>query len=126
MAAGLFYVIDPNTGREYQVAPLDYLTVWQEDRMQWQSDIILQYARYLSKVMPREGWKPLRVEARLLVALNGRKPTLFIDPTVDLAAQEQHWGRPSWLREIRDPVPDRAHRGDPLQNPFAPPPDELQ
>jgi vitamin K-dependent gamma-carboxylase len=120
-----FYVIDPNTGEEYQATPSDYLTSWQEERMQWQSDMILQYAHYLAAVMPRAGIKPLKVELRLLVALNGRKPLLFIDPTVDLTEQEKHWGRPTWLREIHEPLPDREHRLDPMQNPFTLPPPEL-
>jgi hypothetical protein len=119
-----FYVIDPNSGQEYQATPLDYLTPWQEDRMQWQSDLLLQFAHYLARVMPRTGPKPLRVEARVLVALNGRKPMLFIDPTVDLAAEEQHWGRPRWFREIHEPIPDKEDRSDPLQNPFKPPPED--
>jgi hypothetical protein len=50
---------------------------------------------------------------------------LFIDPTVDLIAQKPQWGRPAWFREIHEPVPDQAHRGDPLQNPFQPPPDDV-
>jgi vitamin K-dependent gamma-carboxylase len=113
-----FYVTDPNTGRTYQVMPNDYLTTWQVDRMQWNPDMVLQYAQFLATVMPREGLKPLVVEARVLVALNGRKPQLFIDPNVNLAAEKRTWGRPRWLREVHEPLPNPP--ADPLHSPFEP------
>jgi hypothetical protein len=114
-----FYVTDPNSRRSAdQVSPEDFLTPWQVDRMQWRPDMLLQFAHYLAKVMPRAGPKPLRVEARVLIALNGRQPRLFIDQNVDLAAEERSWGRPRWLLEIHEPLPD--HRRDPLQDPFEP------
>ena len=91
--------------------------------MQWRPDMLLQFAHYLARVMPRAGPKPLRVEARVLVALNGRKPRLFIDQNVDLAAEERSWGRPRWLLQVHEPLPD--HHGNPLQDPFEPAPEDL-
>ncbi|MDQ2824853.1 MAG: HTTM domain-containing protein [Verrucomicrobiota bacterium] len=113
-----FYVTDPNSGETVQVNPPDFLDGAHVDGMGWRPDMILQFAHYLAKVMPRSGAKPLRVEARLLVSLNGRKPKLVIDPNVDLAAESRTWGRPRWLLKIHDPLPDR--RADPLANPFEP------
>jgi vitamin K-dependent gamma-carboxylase len=119
-----FYVTDPNSRHAtYQVRPEDFLTRWQVDRMQWRPDMLLQFAHYLARVMPRAGPKPLRVEARVLVALNGRKPRLFIDQNVDLAAEKRSWGRPRWLLQVHEPLPD--HHGDPLQDPFEPAPEDL-
>jgi vitamin K-dependent gamma-carboxylase len=116
-----FYVTDPNSRSRRsadQVRPEDYLTPWQVDRMQWRPDMLLQFAHYIARIMPQAGPKPLRVEARVLIALNGRKPRLFIDQNVDLAAEERSWGRPRWLLRIHEPLPD--HRRDPLQDPFEP------
>ena len=114
-----FYVTDPNIDRTVQVDPLEYLEAWQVDKMGWRPDMLLQFAHYLAKVMPRSGPKPLRVEAYVLASLNGRKPQLIIDPNVDLAAEQRTWGRPRWLLEIHEPLPEP--RTDPLANPFEPP-----
>jgi vitamin K-dependent gamma-carboxylase len=118
-----FYVTDPNSGETFQTLPEDYLEKWQIRRMAWRPDMLLQFAHYLANVMPRSGPKPLKVEARVLVALNGRKPLLFIDQNVDLAAEERTWGRPPWLLSVHEPLP--SHRGNPLQDPFEPIPDDL-
>jgi len=78
--------------------------------------MILQFAHYLAAVMPRSGPQPLKVEARVLASLNGRKPQLIIDPNVDLAAESRTLGRPRWLLEIHEPLP--KNRPNPLADPF--------
>ena len=106
----IFYVTDPNSGQTFQVNPGDYLSNWQVQRMRWRPDMLVQFAHYLAKVMPRSGPKPLKVEARVLVSLNGRKPQLFVDQNVDLAAEERTLGRPRWLLEVHEPLPPRGQR----------------
>lgn len=101
-----FYVTDPNSGEMLQVNPQKYLAVWQTDSM-WRPDILLQFAHYLAKIMPKTGPQPLRVDARVFVSLNGRKPQLLIDPNIDLAAEPRTLGRPRWLLQINGPLPDR-------------------
>lgn len=100
-----FYVTDPNIDKTYQVSSLEYLTEKQALRMEYRPDMLLQFAHYLAAVMPRKGPKPLKVEARVLISINGRKPQLLVDPNVDLAAEPRSLGRPRWLREIHEPLP---------------------
>jgi vitamin K-dependent gamma-carboxylase len=100
-----FYVTDPNTGETLQVSPADLLSPRQANRMAWRPDMVLQFAHYLAKIMPRSGPKALRVEARVFVSLNGRKPQLFVNPSVDLAAEPRTFGRPHWLLEVHEPLP---------------------
>jgi vitamin K-dependent gamma-carboxylase len=100
-----FYVTDPNTGETVQVNPTTFLSARQTAVLAYLPDFPLQFAHYLAKVMPRRGPKPLRVEARILVSINGRKPQLYIDPNVDLAAQSRTLGRPSWLLRNDEPLP---------------------
>jgi hypothetical protein len=38
-------------------------------------------------------------------SLNGRRPRLFFDPNVNLAAEPQSCGRPRWLLQIHEPLP---------------------
>jgi vitamin K-dependent gamma-carboxylase len=106
-AISYFYVTDPNNGRTRQIVPLQFLSLRQTIMMSFQPDLPLQFARYLAKVMPRTGPKPLRVEARIFVSINGRKPELFLDPNVDLAAESRTLGRPRWLLPIHEPLPPR-------------------
>jgi len=80
----------------------------------YQPDLPLQFAHYLASAIPRTGPNPLKVEARILLSINGRKPELFLDPNVDLTNEERSVGRPPWLLPIREPLP--LHRNDSLED----------
>jgi vitamin K-dependent gamma-carboxylase len=108
----IFYVTDPNTGKERQVGVGEYLNPRQQKMMDFLPDMPLQYAHYLATVMPRRGPQPLRVEARVFTSINGRKAELYLDPVVDLAAQERTLLRPPWLKTINDPLPPLDQRYD--------------
>ena len=112
-----FYVTDPNTGKTSQTFPRQFLTDRQAGMIGMLPDYPLQFARYLAKVMPRRGPKPLKVEARIFLSINGRKPELYIDPNVDLAAEPDRFGRPPWLLPIRRPLPP-PHSNNALPDPF--------
>ena len=116
---GFFYVTDPNTGRTVQVNPGRFLTPMQRVRINWQPDMVVQFAHYLAETMPRRGPERLQVEARLFASFNGRKPELFVDPNTDLAKQERTWLRPSWLRPMHEPLPPPGK--DLSEDPFASP-----
>ena len=102
---GYFYVTDPNTDRTNRVAPQDFLTPLQMVRIYWQPDTILQCAHYLARTMPRMGSKPLTVEARIFVSVNGRPPELFVNPNVDLAAESRSLLPPRWVLPTHEPLP---------------------
>jgi hypothetical protein len=110
---GFFYVTDPNTGKTTQVGLRNFLNARQRSMMGCLPDYPVQFAHYLATVMPRRGPHPLRVEARILTAINGRKPQLYLDPNVDLAAEPRPLLRPRWLREMHDPLPppEQRYRG---------------
>lgn len=118
--AGFFYVTDPNIGRTFQVNPAKFLTSDQLARINWQPDMVLQFAQHLAGVMPRMGPKPLRVEARIFASFNGRRPELLVDPNVDLAAERRTLLRPTWLRPMHEPLPPPGE--DLSEDPFAPSP----
>lgn len=105
-----FYVTDPNTGKTTQVGLRQYLSARQRSMMSALPDYPVQFAHYLARIMPRKGPQPLRVEARILTAINGREPQLYLDPNVDLAAEPRPLLRPRWLREIHDPLPPPGKR----------------
>ena len=102
---GYFYVTDSNTGRTNRVAPNDFLTPLQMVRIYWHPDTVLQSAHYLTETMPRMGSKPLTVEARIFVSVNGRRPELFVDPNVNLAAESRSLLPPRWVLPTHEPLP---------------------
>jgi hypothetical protein len=105
-----FYVTDPNNNRTFRVAPGQFLNSRQRNMITMLPDYPLQFAHYLATVMPRTGPKPLRVEARISLSINGRKPQLYLDPNVDLAAEHRTLGRPRWLLPNREPLPPRGKK----------------
>jgi vitamin K-dependent gamma-carboxylase len=106
-ARAQFYVINPNNGQTLEVDPDAILSPHQTWKMAARPDMILQFAHYLARTIPFYGTKPLRVEARVLVSLNGRKPALLVDQNVDLAAQPRTLKHVSWLLPITEPLPTR-------------------
>jgi hypothetical protein len=112
-----FYVTDPNSARTAQVNPREYLNERQTNKMGFRPDMILQFAHYLASSIPHLGPKPLKVEARMFVSLNGRKPELFVDPNVDLAAEPRSLKHARWLLPMHEPLPPRGT--DFSNDPFA-------
>ena len=100
-----FYVTDPNNGRELQIRSRQFLDLEQSTHMGWRPDMVWQFAHFLAKKFPADGLQPTRVQVRMYVSLNGRKPQLFLDPNVDLAAEPPFWGRPRWLLKIDESLP---------------------
>ncbi len=108
--ATYIYVTDPNSGRTLEIRPRKYLDSQQMRRMGWRPDMVWQFVRFLGRSIPHLGPKPLQIETRMLVSINGRKPQLFLDPTVDLVAEPRPWARPRWLLQINDPLPPLEER----------------
>jgi hypothetical protein len=80
-----FVVKNRVTGRTWHVSPDEYLTPLQEAEMSSQPDLILQLAHHIHDDAERRGLGPVEVRVESRVSLNGRRSTLLIDPTVDLA-----------------------------------------
>jgi hypothetical protein len=105
-----FYVNDPNTGESAPVDLSIFLTARQAPQMGYLPDLPLQFAHYLAAIAPKAGPKPIQVRARIYVSINGRKPTLYIDPIVDLAAEPRTLGRPKWLLRNDESLPPKDQR----------------
>ena len=105
-----FYVTDPNSGNSTRIDLTDVLTPRQIPHMGYLPDMPLQFAHYLAAYLPRRGPRPLQVQARIYVSINGRKPVLYLDPMVDLAAEKRTIGRPRWLLRNDEPLPPPEKR----------------
>jgi len=98
-----FHVKDPHTGKRAEVINSEYLTSFQETQMSTQPDMILQYAHFLADVYRKKGIQNPIVTAESYVTLNGSGSRLFIDTTVNLAAQQETmFGHNKWIRPFKD------------------------
>ena len=98
-----FHVKDPRTGKRAEVINSEYLTSFQETQMSTQPDMILQYAHFLADVYRKKGIQNPVVTAESYVTLNGSGSRLFIDTTVNLAAQQETmFGHNKWIRPFKD------------------------
>ena len=93
-----FFVKNPDTGRKFEVNNRSFLTAYQERMMETQPDMMLQYAHILAHYYKEHGVARPAVTVQSYVTLNGSGSRLFVDSTVNLAAQEESWwGHKEWV-----------------------------
>lgn len=86
-----FYIKDPATGKSFEVNNAAFLTPYQERMMETQPDMMLQYAHILKQQYQLRGIASPQVTVHSYVTLNGSGSRLYIDSTVNLAAQKDSW-----------------------------------
>jgi hypothetical protein len=92
-----FYVVDKATQTRTKIRLNEYLSAKQQQSVQSKPDFIWQFAQKLKRSYRVEG-KEIQVFVDSKVSINGRKFIPFIDPEVDLAAQEwSHWKHHDWI-----------------------------
>jgi hypothetical protein len=96
--ATFFYVKDLDTGRKFQVDNAAFLTGYQERMMETQPDMMVQYAHILQREYQQQGIAHPKITVESYVALNGNGSRLYIDSTVNLAAEKETWfGHKKWI-----------------------------
>lgn len=108
----VYRVRNADTGREWQVGPMHYLTWRQANEMTGQPDLVLQLAQHIADDFEQRGLGPVEVRVDALVSLNGRPATRLIDPTVDLARVEDGLRPASWILPRGDAPPFEIVRRD--------------
>ena len=102
-----FSAYDPLTGATWEIEPREYLTLAQLREMKTRPDMILQFSHHLAQEMRRQGHENIEIRVLANAALNGRQPQLLIDPTINLAAQEQSLLPSLWIVPLTEPLPNR-------------------
>lgn len=95
--ATYFTVKEPGTHRSFEVNNAEFLTNLQEKMMSTQPDLVLKYAHFLAGEYKKRGVKDPEVYAEVYVSLNGQRSRLFIDSSVNLAAQPLTWKHYNWV-----------------------------
>ena len=88
---------EPQTGRQWQVAPAKYLTRVQEREMAVQPDLILQLAHHIARDFAAHGHPGVEVHADARASLNGRPAATLVDPSADLAREADGLGAKPWI-----------------------------
>lgn len=107
---GVFIVRDPVSDTTTVVRPRRHLTPQQVQRMLCTPDMVLQYAHFVADEWRARGVAKPEVRARIHCSLNGRPFQLFIDPEVDLAAQERTLRHLPWILPLTTPLEGRGPR----------------
>ena len=100
-----FFATDPVSGRSAKINPQSLLTPRQLRKFSRWPDMVLQFSHYIANELRKQGYPQVEVRARVVASLNGRRPQLLIDPTVDLAAQSRTLLPATWIVPFQEPVP---------------------
>lgn len=95
-----FYVVDPDSGREYELPLTTILTRAQEPKVR-DPDQILQLARWLHDELPDRA-KDFAIRADVKVGVNGREPVPLFDRKLNLLEQPRSLRPANWIRTKLD------------------------
>ncbi len=92
-----YKVVDPASGEEWQVDPVNYVTLHQYRSMTGKPDMILELAHHIRDRYARDGYKGVEVYAHCTVEFNGRPNLQLTDTTVNLSQESRQLGPYSWV-----------------------------
>jgi hypothetical protein len=99
---------DSTTGRAGTIDLRPYVREHQAQRMARDPALIYQLCQFVARDLVRRGFNNVEVRAISLVSLNGRKPQLLIDPTVDLASAAPPGIGCPWILPLTEPLRTKA------------------
>jgi len=116
-AEAVFTITHPASGQTWVIDPSKHLEAQQLTKMATHPDMALQYSHFLAEQKRREGFENVEVRAYILASLNGRKPQLLIDPTVDLAKEQASLLPAKWILPLTEPPPARGSGAKEIDDP---------
>lgn len=102
------YGTDPKTGRSGTIDLRDYMSQRQLRVVGRDPRMIHQLCLLISEDLQSKGYGGIELRVLALASLNGRKPQLLIDPTVDLANEPRNLSYPEWIVELHEPYRHQA------------------
>jgi hypothetical protein len=97
------YATEPTSGRTGTINLRDYVAEHQV-RFARDPDMIHELCQFVAQDLARRGYPGIEIRAWSLVGLNGRKPQLLIDPTVDLAHAPSPGVGCDWIMPLTEPL----------------------
>ena len=99
-----FKIVNSETGKQFYVDNSDFLSSFQEKQMSFQPDFILEYAHFLGDHFKAQGHKNVEVFADSFVALNGRLSQRYVNPKVNLYAENESFKPKNWILPFKDEI----------------------
>jgi len=93
----IFTIVNPETGKRFEIRNNDFLNDFQIKQMSTQPDFILEYAHMLRDHYISEGIKTPEIYVESYVTLNGRLNQQFIDPKINLANEKESLAHKKWI-----------------------------
>lgn len=105
-SVGIRFLIQDEVARKRGFLNVDgILHERQLSRMGKDPDMILDFVHFIRDQRRSHGENEVEIRALALASLNGRKPQLLMDPTIDYAAVDRVWGTQPWIVPLREPLP---------------------
>lgn len=98
------FMIKDRFGHQTIVNNSRFLTPLQEKMMATQPDMLLQYAHILRDYYAKNGFHNPEVYVDSYVALNGRLGKPLIDPTINLANEQDSFKPKAWITPFHDTI----------------------
>ncbi|WP_221408160.1 HTTM domain-containing protein [Fulvivirga imtechensis] len=97
-----FDVVDPKSGKQWKVRPVEYLTPKQSRAVATRPDMCWQFVQILKKEYAVKGFPEIEIYANSSVSLNGRPMQPLYDREVDLAKIEwKRFEHSEWLLPLK-------------------------
>ena len=106
--AATFVLIDENSGDTWKLDPTAYLTPRQLDKMLGRPDMIQQFCAHIASLMKDEGYPNCTVRAVVYCSLNGRPPSLLVDPKANLATAKRSLLSSPWILPLNQQTPSKS------------------
>jgi vitamin K-dependent gamma-carboxylase len=103
-AAIQFVGVEPNSGQPTPIDIRPYLTARQLTKMSHDPSMIRDFAVFLGDRLQEKSGERAEVHAIAFCTLNGRKPQLLVDPTVDLGRTERQLSPQAWIVPLHEPL----------------------
>lgn len=98
------FTVKDDTGKRVVVNNTEFLTTLQEKMMSTQPDMLLQYAHHLRDQFAQRGFRQPQVYVDSYVALNGRMGKSLVNPTTDLAKEQDSLAPKTWITPFDDEI----------------------
>lgn len=93
----IYYIKNPDTGKEIEEYTYEYLTPQQQKMMATQPDMILEFAHFLRDKYKAEGITNPEVRVKSYVTLNGEGSRLYLNPDVNLSPLKDGMSHKDWI-----------------------------
>lgn len=98
------FTVQDHTGRKVVVNNSEFLTPLQEKMMATQPDMIVQYARLLSRHYEDRGFAHPEVYVDSYVSVNGRLGRPMVDPNTNLALVKDSFSNKTWILPFNEKI----------------------